>query len=501
MTRATAEEPSTTFVGLRKFIERIDSLCELDQVEGAHWEKEMSTISDLTYKRHPDPKPALLFDEIPDYPEGYRTLYGQTNSLNRLAIAVGMVPDYSEGNELQFLSDYRGLFGTDSKRIIEPEFVGQNTAPLFENIQTGEDVDLTSFPVPLHHEHDGGRFIGTANCVITRNPSTDRVNLGTYRMQLFDERQTGMYISPGKHGQMDIEDHFDSGERVPIAASVGQDPTLWMFSTMGLQHDSPYAEYALTGGLKGRPYPVVEGPVTGLPLPAEAEIVLEGYLEPGHTRVEGPFGEWTGYYGSGAFESPVFEVEAVYHRNDPILTCAVPGKPPYDYSYHKSLTRSANLWDQVENAGVPNVQGVWRTEPGAIQLFNVIAIKQRYAGHARQAAYVTAQTQSGAYAGRWVIVVDEDIDPTDLEEVVWAMSTRCDPKRDIEFIDRAWSTPLDPMVPDEEKESPFNSRAIVDATIPYERRDEFPDVAEASPEYRETIEEEWIDVILGTNGV
>ena len=491
------DDSTSSFVGLREFLDRADELGEIERVTGAHWDKEMSAISELTSRGDRDPKPALLFDEIPDYPDGYRTLYSQTNSLNRLALTVGLEPGYD--HEMEFLKDYREKSDDiEQGDAVDPEFVSPDDAPLMENSQTGDDVDVLSLPVPLHHEKDGGRYIGTCDCVITQNPTSGRVNLGTYRMQVFDEKSTGMYISPGKHGRLDVEDHFEGGDRVPIAASVGQDPTLWMFSTMGIQHDSQYGEYARTGGLKGEPFPVVEGPETGLPLPAHGEIVLEGYLEKGDTQVEGPFGEWTGYYGSGASESPVFHVEAIHHRDDPILACAVPAKPPYDYSYHKSVVRSANLWDQIDQAGVPNVEGVWRTEAGGSRLFNIVSIQQRYAGHSRQAGYIAAQTQAGAYAGRWTIVVDEDIDPTDLNEVAWAMSTRCDPIQDIETIDRAWSTPLDPMVPEDQKENPFNTRAIVDATIPFERREEFPDVAESSHDYQAEIREEWDHIISGT---
>jgi 4-hydroxy-3-polyprenylbenzoate decarboxylase len=492
-------EATTGFVGLREFLELVDDIGELERVTGASWDREMSAISELTARGDRDPMPALLFDDIADYPSGYRALYGQTNSLNRLALTVGMAPEYEHA--IDFLADYREKADEiEHGDSTEPAFVDPDDAPVFEHSMTGDDVDVLSLPVPLHHEHDGGRYIGTGDCVITRNPSSGRINLGTYRMQVFDEQHTGLYISPGKHGRMDVDDWFDAGEdRVPVAASVGQDPTLWMFSSISVTHDSTYGEYARAGGLKGRPFPVVEGPVTGLPLPAHGEIVLEGYLERGNVQEEGPFGEWTGYYGSGASDSPVFQVEAIHHRDDPILACAVPAKPPYDYSYHKSLARSANLWDQVEAAGVPDVRGVWRTEAGGSRLFNIVSIKQRYAGHARQAGYIAAQVQAGAYAGRWTVVVDKDIDPTNLDEVAWAMSTRCDPTQDIETFDRAWSTPLDPMIPDAEKEHPFNSRAIVDATIPYERRDEFPRVAETSPDYQAEIREKWDAVISGSS--
>ena len=175
----------------------------------------------------------------------------------------------------------------------------------------------------------------------------------------------------------------------------------------------------------------------------------------------------------------------MYFRDDPIVVCSPPHKPPSECTFLTSIIRTPIL----KKAGVPNVKGVWRHEAGCSRLFNVISIEQRYAGHAQQAGYVAAQTHAGAYAGRWTVVVDEDVDPTDLEEIIWAMSTRCDPSQGIETFDRAWSTPLDVMVLTAEKENPMNSRAIVDATVPYERREEFPPVAETSPEYRAQIRE------------
>lgn len=498
---ASSDTTPTTdsgFQGLREFLDRVDILGELERVSGAHWRREMSAISELTARGPREPRPALLFDDIPDYPSG-RTLYAATNSLNRLALTVGMEPGYDD--PIPLLEDYRER--DLASRELDPEFVEREDAPLFRNEQTGADVDLHEFPVPLHHEQDGGRFIGTADCVITRDPGGD-VNVGTYRMQLFDDREVGVLMAPGKHGRLNLEEYVEREEPIPIAATFGQDPTLWTFASIHPEHRSQYGEYALAGGLKGRPFPIVEGPVTGLPLPATAEIAVEGYVQPGKTRSEGPFGEWDGYYatamgyyGPDTDEVPVLDVKAVYHRDDPILTCAVPAKPPYDYSLHKSVMRSATLWDQLEDAGVPNVAGVWRTEVGGSRLFNVVSIEQRYAGHARQAGYVATQTRAGAFNGRWTVVVDDDIDPTDIEEVTWAMATRCDPARDVEFIERAWTSGDDTLV--EEGESPMNSRAIVDATIPYERRDSFAAVAEASPEFQAEIREKWREVITGTS--
>ena len=150
------------------------------------------------------------------------------------------------------------------------------------------------------------------------------------------------------------------------------------------------------------------------------------------------------------------------------------------------------IWDEVEQAGLNGVRGVWCHEPGGARMFNVISIKQAYGGHAKQAAMLAANCQAGSYLGRWTVVVDEDIDPVNMFEVLWAMSTRCDPVEDIDFIRNAWSGPLDPLLP---KGVRTNSRAIVDACRPFSRIDDFPPVARSSDELRNKIREKFKDIL------
>jgi UbiD family decarboxylase len=219
-------------------------------------------------------------------------------------------------------------------------------------------------------------------------------------------------------------------------------------------------------------------------MPAHAEIVLEGVMHPGETAPEGPFGEFTGYYAGGRSDQPVVRVERIYHRNDPILGLACPMVPPSDFSYSKCVMKAGMIWDEVERAGLGGVRGVWVHEAGCARMFNVISIKQAYAGHAKQAAMLAASCQSGSYLGRFVVVVDEDVDPTNLEEVIWAICTRCDPAQDIDFIRRHWSGPLDPLLP---KGTTWNSRAVIDACRPFEMLAEFPPVVRASSELRDRV--------------
>ena len=146
--------------------------------------------------------------------------------------------------------------------------------------------------------------------------------------------------------------------------------------------------------------------------------------------------------------------------------------------------RSARLRGDLEAASIPGIVGVWCHEVGGSRLFNAISIDQRYAGHARQVGHAAASVHTGAYLGRYVVVVDDDIDVMDLEQVLWAMCTRCDPVEDIDFIRRAWSGPLDPRLP---KGVTSNSRGLLDACRPYEMLKDFPPVVKASAELRDKV--------------
>ncbi len=319
-------------------------------------------------------------------------------------------------------------------------------------------------------------------------------NLEIYRVVAHDRNSAGVWMSPGKHGRLIRDKYFARGQPCPVVICCGQDPVLFLAGSHEIKHgvsEFAYAGYA--GGHRGRAYETVASELHGLPMPSHAEIVLEGEFLPDETRPEGPFGEFTGYYASHVREEPVVRIRRVCHRHDPILTMASPMRPPTDVSFAKCIVQSGMIWDEIETAGLSGVKGVWCHEAGAIRMFIVVAIEQMHPGHSQQAGFLVANCRSGNYAGRWVIVVDADIDPTDLDDVVWAMSTRCDPVADIEYIRRAWSTPLDPMLCEPPWES---SRAIVNACRPWQWRHEFPEVASASPALRGEVERKWAREIL-----
>ncbi|MDZ4246451.1 MAG: UbiD family decarboxylase, partial [Dehalococcoidia bacterium] len=199
--------------------------------------------------------------------------------------------------------------------------------------------------------------------------------------------------------------------------------------------------------------------------------------------------EWPGYYGSGIRPARYVEVKRIYHRNNPILLGSPPNHPPSDASYQKEMVRGALLCHDLTKMGVPDIRGVQVSEVGARQLV-VISIKQRYAGHAKQAAILLSQNRLTAVQGRYVIVVDEDIDPTNIQEVLWALCTRSDPEKDIDIIRRAPSSSLDPIIR-RPTDHFFNSRAIIDACKPYEWFNEFPQEIKISPELEKRVKEKF----------
>jgi 4-hydroxy-3-polyprenylbenzoate decarboxylase len=458
---------------LRAWIARVEQLGELQHVSGAHWDLEIGTISEINYRRRPSA--ALLFDDIVGYPRGYRVLTGSLSNARRMAVTLGLDGALDTAQLVQALRG-RPLQWEAAAPRFEPEIV--ETGPILENVVHGPDVDLSRFPVPLWHEHDGGRYIGTGVAVVTSDPDTGRINVGAYRMMLQEDGRTAtINAEPGKQGRAQYDRWFAKAGKAPVIASFGHDPLLLMVA--GTEVPNSISEYAYAGAMVGQKLRVLRGQVTGLPMPADAEIVVEGWIQPDRVLPEGPFGEWTGYYSGSLRPLPAMEIERLYFRNDPIILGAPPGKPPNDYSFMRALLKSAMIQDELNKVGVRDVRGVWAHETGGGRLLIVVSITQRFCGHSRQVGYLTAQGPAAAYMNRFVIVVDDDVDPMNLEEVMWAVSTRCEPSEDIEIMRKSWGSKVDPLLAD--PAVPYNSRALIDACRPFEKLATFPKVAQSSP--------------------
>jgi len=463
---------------LREWIERVRDLGELRDVRAATWEEDIGRITEMLH--HTDDSPAVLFDDIPGYPSGFRILANANATRKRLALTLGLEVDI----ERRPLMD-RFLELTEQGRALPPRIV--KDGPVMENVMRGDDVDVLKFPSPQWHPLDGGRYLGTGVVDVLKDPDSDWVNLGTYRVMVHDAKRVGVYISPGKHGRQFRDAYFKRKEPCPILVVCGVDPLLFIAST--LEVPQGVSEYDWAGGIRGEPYDVITEPITRLPMPASAEIVLAGFLHHDKKMPEGPFGEWTGYYASGERAEPVLEVEAIYHRDDPIILGVPPNKPPYEPHRYREYLRSALLLRELKAAGVPGVVDAHCFGVGGCRLLNAVSIEQRYAGHSRQAGHVAAMCRVGAYLGRIVIVVDEDIDVTDINDVMWAVVTRSDPERSLDIINRAWSGPLDPAIAPDVKG--HNSRMIIDATRPWEWRDKFPIAIGPDAETKRETRKKW----------
>jgi UbiD family decarboxylase len=467
--------PQIAFTDLREWIAQARALGEVREQKGLSWEQEIGMASEVIL--HDENAPCVIFEDVPGTLPGSKVLVNFFGG-KRQHMTLGFPKHLSK---LELSEAFRRHYMADMKRI-EPKYV--NDGPVFENVMRGDDVDVTVFPTPMWHPEDGGRYIGTGSFNVTRDPDEGWINCGTYRVMIHDRRTVGFYISPGKHGRIHRDKYEARKEPMPVAVVVGCDPMSFLMASS----EVPYGvcEYDVIGGVRGAPVEVVKAPITGLPVPANAEIVLEGYVQPGNVRPEGPFGEWMGYYGSEIRPEPVMDIHAIYYRNNPILLGCAPQRPPDEIARYRALTRSGIVRENIIKAGVPDVTAAWAHEIGTARLLLAVSIKQRYGGHAKQAGHVAAMCHAGAYAGRYVIVVDDDIDVSSLDEVIWAMLTRSDPASSIDIITNAWSTPLDPRIePERKAKGDFtNSRAIIDACRPFHWRDKYPKVNQPPLEMR-----------------
>ena len=477
---------------LREWLDHAERLGEVRHVKGATWQEDIGLAAEAILRA--ENGPCVVFDDIPGCPKGFRLLLNIFAGTRR-NMTFGF-PDHLGKWELS--EAYRDAYLKDMK-LVPHEIVADG--PVLENIMLGDDVDVLKFPSPVWHEKDGGRYIGTGTYSITRDPDENWLNAGAYRAQVHDKNSVGVLMATGHHGYLHREKYWKKGEPLPIVMVLGGDPLAFFYGGT----EAPYGvfEMDIIGGLRGRPVKMVKGRVTGLPFPAHAEIVLEGYITPDKRATEGPFGEWTGHYAGGAAPRPVLDIKAIYHRNDPILLGVPPmGAGPDEMARYRAVLRSAMVKQNMTAAGVPEVAQVWCHEIGGSRLLHGVAIKQKYPGHATQAGFIAAQCGAAAYASKYVIVVDDDVDVTNLDHLLWAMLTRTEPKESIQFIQNAWDSPADPRLAPEKRAvgDMTHSVAVINACKPYHWRDRFPPSNTPSPEVTRKAKEKFGWLLDGKKG-
>lgn len=467
-----------SFSSLGEFIDAADTIGEVRRVEGADLELDVGCLTELVAERN---GPLLLFDNIPDYPAGYRICANPIRTTNRFALALNLPSDLHPLELLRRWGERR-----KTATLVAPTV--HTDGPILECAQHGDDVDISSFPAPRWHVGDGGRYIGTADMVITRDPDGDWVNAGVYRAMIQGPNRISLWINPMKHGRMILERYWRDGKPAPVAVVLGCEPITWMCASMSPPFGS--SEYDLAGAYRGRPVEVIHLPDSGLPVPANAEIVVEGAIPPinEESAYEGPFGEWPGYYTHQGPEC-VVRIQHVYHRPQPILA----GAPPLRPIGWNNITTYVHLWEHLERGGVTDVTGVWGFYNG---LLTVIALKQRYAGHAKQALMTAAGFRHGDMKC-YYLTVDDDIDPTNLDEVMWAMCTRVDPATSVDIIHDAWTADLDPRISPAKRAAGDLTvgRMLINACRPYSWRDEFPKANVFQQSDRQKVEAKWRDLL------
>ncbi|HEY3738413.1 MAG TPA: menaquinone biosynthesis decarboxylase [Bryobacteraceae bacterium] len=357
--------------------------------------------------------------------------------------------------------------------------------PCKEVIQKGVDVNLKELPVLTCWPEDGGPFI-TFPMVFTKNPETGKRNCGMYRMQVYDERTTGMHWQTHKQGAEHYRRLMKEGKgdgRMPVAVAIGADPASMYSAILPLPPDLD--EMMISGFLRGKPVEMVKCETCDIEVPANAEYVLEGYVTLGELKREGPFGDHTGFY-SLADDYPVFHVECVTHRKNPIYATTIVGPPPMeDYFMGKSIER---IFLPLMRMQIPEIRDMSMPAEGIFHNLMILSIRKSYPMQARKVMHAIWGLGQAMFT-KVIVVVDEDVNVHDYSEVAWKALNNIDPQRDIEFS----MGPIDSL-DHSSRMANWGSKMGIDATRKWAQEGftrEWPDVLKMSPEVKRRVDDLW----------
>ena len=439
------------FKDLREFVAKLEKEGEVQRIEEeVDWDLEAGAIARRALEVG---LPAPYFQKVKDSPDGYQLISGLMANHRRIAIAMDMDPN-TQVKEL--IEEYLRR----KEKPIKPVLVSDG--PCKENIQVGDEVDLLKFPVPMLHDGDGGRYIGTWHITVTRDLDSDWVNWGMYRHMLHDKNTFGILAPPPKHLALIYDQSYQPRNKpMDIALVIGTEPV----SAFCAGTPMPYgtSEVDVAGGIRGEPVELIKCETVDLTVPATAEIVIEGEIRPGETKDEGPFGEYTGYRSEQKRPRPVIHVKAVTHRNNPIFTMSCMGIPVDDSAAIFSVCKSAAFLDELRARGLP-VTGAYVIPEGASHAV-IVAVKPRYYGIAGEIAHVVWGSRHGLITP-CVIVVEDDVDPCNLGQVFHALMTKCHPLRGIVKLEHALAWPLIPWLSARERDYRIGARVYFDCTWP-----------------------------------
>ena len=346
------------------------------------------------------------------------------------------------------------------KNPVPPKLVSEG--PCQEDVLKGADVDLGKLPIPIYSDKDAGPYI-TVGVQISKDPETGAKNASIYRMQVKGKNRLGIMSDVFQHLATQFAKAEAKGNPLEVAVAIGVDPVIPLAS----QVKAPYGvdELEIAGGIRGQPVEVVKCKTVDLEVPATAEIVIEGKVLPNVRDPEGPFGEFTGFYGKRE-DNPVVEVTAITHRKNPIFQAALTGLPTTENHVLKEFAYGAAIYEKLKKE-YPEVQNVHYSPAGGAQFLLIISLKQRYKGEAKN---VFLSALGNALRPKFVIVVDDDVDIYDPIKVLWAVNFCSQPAEDVVIIPSTGGGPLDPSVPEKDVTSVMG----IDATRRFGV--EFPEV-------------------------
>ncbi len=426
------------FKDLREFIELLEKKGLLRRIiTEVSAELEITEILDRTVKKN---GPALLFENV----KGYKipVFANAFGTMERMCLALGVDDLDDIGARIQKLVEFEAPSGIWEGIKMIPQ-VAELTSFAPRHVKSGpckevmlkEGFSLNDLPILKCWPMDGGRFI-TLPLVFTRNPRTGKQNAGMYRMQVYDGKTTGMHWHIHKHGARDYEDAAKEG-KIEVAVAIGADPAVVYSATAPLPDNID--EMMFAGFLRKKNVELVRCETVELYVPAHAEIILEGYVDANEKRVEGPFGDHTGYY-SLADGFPVFHINCITHRKNPIYHATVVGIPPMEDAYLGKATERIFL--PLMKAQLPEIVDINLPVEAVFHNLCIISMKKRYPGHAKKVMFALWGMGQMMFA-KTIIVLDGDVNVQDLREVLWATTTRIDPARDVVIVERAPADTLD----------------------------------------------------------
>lgn len=417
---------------LREFLDRLEKEKELVRIrERVSPKLEITEITDRVSKQN---GPALLFENVEG--SSMPVAINLLGSVRRMHLALGIDSFKEWTDRLDFFLEPRMPSGIiDKLKMLPaladlgkvfPKIVG--SAPCQEVVVKGDDVDLTKFPVLTCWPDDGGPFI-TMPLVFTKDARSGKRNVGMYRMQVYDRKTTGMHWQLHKDAARQHQDAESAKlARIPVSVAIGSDPITVFSAVCPLPPDID--EMLFAGFARNKPVELVKCITNDLEVPANAEIILEGYVDPAERRDEGPFGDHTGFY-TPVEPYSVFHVTAVTHRKNPIYMTTIVGKPPQeDGAMGYAIER---MFLPIMKKQFPEIVDMHMPVEGVFHNLMIIAIKKRYPGHARKIMHGIWGLGQAMFT-KTILVVDDHIDPHDLRTVAWYALNNIDPERDMEFV-------------------------------------------------------------------